>query len=51
MRLAPLVIGGIFFMYVHTFIKTMDIYKKSDYTLTWNEYIREVTKFIHENDA
>ena len=33
-----LVIGVIFFTYVRLFNHTMDIYKKSDYTLTWDEY-------------
>jgi hypothetical protein len=36
------IIGSIFFAYIHIFNKTMDVYKKTDYTMTWNEYIQEL---------
>lgn len=36
-----LVIGIIFFTYVRMFNHTMDIYKKSDYTLSWDEYFHK----------
>jgi hypothetical protein len=32
------VIGIIFFAYVRLFVQTMNIYKESDYTMTWDEY-------------
>jgi len=37
--LAPaVVIGIIFFAYVRLFVQTMNIYKESEYTLTWDEF-------------
>jgi hypothetical protein len=36
-----LVIGVIFFVYVRMFNHTMEIYKKSDYTLSWDEYFHK----------
>jgi hypothetical protein len=33
-----LVIGIIFFAYVRMFVSTMNVYKASDYTMTWDEY-------------
>lgn len=36
-----IVIGSIFFTYMHMFNRTMDIYKKTNYTMTWQDYIRE----------
>lgn len=36
-----IVIGGIFFIYMHVFIRTMDVYKKSGFTMTWNDYVSE----------
>jgi hypothetical protein len=33
-----LVIGAIFFAYVRLFVSTMNIYKESDYTLSWDEF-------------
>ena len=33
-----IVIGIIFFAYVRMFVHTMNIYKESDYTLSWDEY-------------
>jgi hypothetical protein len=32
------VIGIIFFAYVRLFVTTMNIYKESDYTMTWDEF-------------
>ena len=32
------VIGVIFFVYVRMFVHTMNIYKESDYTMSWDEY-------------
>jgi len=36
-----IIIGSIFFAYMHVFNKTMDVYKKSGYTMNWNEYVSE----------
>jgi hypothetical protein len=36
-----IVIGIIFFAYVRMFVHTMNMYKKSDYTLTWDEYFHK----------
>jgi len=35
------VIGILFFTYVRMFVHTMNIYKESDYTLTWDEYFNK----------
>jgi hypothetical protein len=35
------IIGVILFTYVRLFNHTMDIYKKSDYTLSWDEYFHK----------
>jgi hypothetical protein len=32
------VIGVLFFVYVRMFVHTMNIYKESDYTMTWGEF-------------
>jgi hypothetical protein len=32
------VIGIIFFAYVRLFVTTMNIYKESDYTMTWDDF-------------
>jgi hypothetical protein len=36
-----IVIGSIAFVYIHIFNRTMDVYKRSGYTMTWNEYVKE----------
>jgi hypothetical protein len=33
-----IVIGVLFFVYVRMFVHTMNIYKESDYTMTWGEF-------------
>jgi len=50
MDLAPAaaVIGAIFFVYVRMFNNTMQTYKDSDYTLTWDEFVRSHMKALLE---
>jgi hypothetical protein len=41
------VIGIIFFGYMHIFNRTMDVYKRSGYTMTWDEYIRDCKQTLN----
>jgi hypothetical protein len=36
-----IIVGTIFFVYVRLFVNTMNIYKESDYTLTWDEFFEK----------
>lgn len=37
----PIVIGIILYMYIVVFNRTMKKYKKSDYSLTWYEFVTD----------
>jgi hypothetical protein len=42
--LPAMVMGTIFFAYVRLFNSVMEAYKKTGYTMTWDEYFRSHTE-------
>jgi hypothetical protein len=38
-----IVIGTVLYAYVNMFNKSMDVYKKSDYTMTWGQFIDQTS--------
>jgi len=42
--LPAMVMGTIFFAYVRLFNSTMETYKKSGYTMSWDDYFRSHTE-------
>jgi hypothetical protein len=33
------VVGTIMFVYMNSFLKNMNLYKKTDYTMTWGQFV------------
>jgi len=37
----PAIIGSVLYLYIVVFNRTMENYKKSEYSLTWREFVTE----------